>query len=469
MADTSQQIFTVGELTRAVKRSLEGAFGRVWVEGEISGFRRQASGHCYFTLKDATAQLSAVLFAGVQRGREISLADGQMVRVWGELTVYEPRGQYQLVVRQILPAGQGALMLRFEALKQRLAAEGLFDPARKRPLPLLPQRVGIVTSPTGAAIRDILAVVGRRFPNLHVVVAPVRVQGAGAAEEIAAALDQLNLLGAADTVRGPDSPCPPLDVLIVTRGGGSLEDLWAFNEEVVARAVTRSRIPVISAVGHEIDFTICDFAADLRAPTPSAAAEVVVGRKQDFEEALRGHAKAMTQVLRQQLAGLRSRVDNARVSHVFRAPRHAVERTAQRLDALDARLRGAVGNQMAAGRRRCDVAHARLLVQRGGRVPRVRAQIQELAVRLEHAAERACERRVQRVTSAARQLQALNPMAVLDRGYSLTRLADGALLRSVAQAAPGSRLVTRLADGEVASTTDLPCRQISRAGKSGVS
>ncbi|OGV74134.1 MAG: exodeoxyribonuclease VII large subunit, partial [Lentisphaerae bacterium RIFOXYA12_FULL_60_10] len=254
---------TVTELTRRIRAALEQGIGPVVVEGEVSNVRRPSSGHCYFTLKDETAQIAAVLFRGVLETLRIVPKDGLQVRVRGELTVYEKNGNYQILVRHLEETGRGSLQARFEQLKSRLQQEGLFDAARKRPLPVLPRHIGIVTSPTGAAIRDILQVLSRRFPNLHVLVAPVRVQGDGAAEAIAAAIDRLNQRA-------------DLDVLIIGRGGGSLEDLWAFNEEVVARAVFRSRLPVISAVGHEIDFTISDFVADVRAPTPSAAAEIVV-------------------------------------------------------------------------------------------------------------------------------------------------------------------------------------------------
>ena len=424
--DDARRVYTVAELTRLVKQTLEDEVGRVWVEGEISNFRRQASGHCYFTLKDERAQLSAVFFAGSQRGVAVPLSDGMQVRLYGELSVYEPRGQYQLIVRQVEAGGQGMLMARFEALKRRLQAEGLFDEARKRPLPLLPRHVGIVTSPTGAAIRDILNIVTRRFPNLHVLLAPVRVQGAGAAEEIAAAIDRLNArsaraVGEAD--RGPLDA--PLDVLIVGRGGGSLEDLWCFNEECVARAIARSELPVISAVGHEIDFTIADFVADMRAPTPSAAAELVVGRKEGFEKALRQQARQLRQTLRQRLTELRGRVETARASHIFHAPRHLVERAAQGLDALEMRLKQALSGATARQHRR----------------------VEECRARMTRAAPGELQRRQRQVAALERQLRALSPVAVLERGYSLTRSADGKLVRSVRQVAVGARLRTQVADG----------------------
>jgi len=446
--DDTRRIYSVAEVTRLVKQVLEDEVGRVWVEGEISNFRRQASGHCYFTLKDDRAQLSAVLFAGAAQAIKLPLADGLMVRAYGELSVYEPRGQYQLIVRRLEAGGQGALMARFEALKRALQAEGLFAAARKRPLPLLPRHVGIVTSPTGAAIRDILNVTTRRFPNLHVLLAPVRVQGAGAAEEIAAAIDRLNVLSARaaeDAAGGLLSA--PLDVLIVGRGGGSLEDLWCFNEEVVARAIARSAIPVISAVGHEIDFTISDFVADVRAPTPSAAAELVVGRKEDFAALLRMREKGLRQALRQQLTEVRGRLAAARASRALHAPRQAVEHAAQALDGLEVRLKQALSGASGRARRRCDAVHARLALLRGNRLQAVAGRLEALNRQLSRAAPEVLNRRRRQVEALERQLRALSPMAVLERGYSLTRDADGRLVRATRQVAPGARVRTQVADG----------------------
>ena len=419
----ARRVYTVAELTHLVKQTLQDEVGRVWVEGEITNFRRQASGHCYFTLKDERAQLSAMLFAGAQRSNRLPLADGMLVRLLGELSVYEPRGQYQLIVRQVEAGGQGLLMARFEALKRRLQAEGLFEAARKRPLPRLPRHVGIVTSPTGAAIRDIINIITRRFPNLHVVLAPVRVQGAGAAGEIVAAIEHLNALSArAQPGEAGTLLTAPLDVLIIGRGGGSVEDLWCFNEECVARAIAASALPVISAVGHEIDFTISDFVADVRAPTPSAAAELVVGRKEDFEEALRHQARNLRQTLRQRMTELRGRLETARASHVFHAPRHAVERAAQAMDALEVRL--------------------------------TRAMPLEL------------QRRQQQVAALDRQLRALSPVAVLERGYSLTRAADGKLVKSVRQVPAGARVRTQVADGVFESIVEgAPAFRVPGSGK----
>src|SRR2546428_3344102 len=271
-----RMLYTVSALTALLRVHIESAFSDVWVEGEVSNLRIPTSGHAYFTLKDASSQIRAVLFRSVGRSQRFALQDGLQLVCRGRLTVYEPRGDYQVIVEYAEPKGVGALQLAFEQLKARLAAEGLFDQARKRPLPFLPRRIGVVTSPTGAAIRDIVQVAHKRDPGVTIVLDPVAVQGESAAGEIARAIEELNEMGG-------------FDVLIVGRGGGSLEDLWPFNEEIVARAVAASRIPVVSAVGHEIDFTIADFVADMRAPTPSAAAELVVRDRVDLPKRLAGH------------------------------------------------------------------------------------------------------------------------------------------------------------------------------------
>src|SRR5450759_3248812 len=268
-----RKVLSVSELTETVRTLLEKQIGSVWVSGEITNLRSQSSGHIYFTLKDASAQLNCVLFSREKVPHRELLADGQKVLLQGDVTVYEARGQYQLIVRAVELQGVGALQIAFEKLKQKLAAEGLFAPERKRPLPKYPQRIGLVTSPTGAAIRDVLHVVQRRNPGLEIILVPCRVQGEGAAEEIAAAIRLLNEFNSTQLAIGDRQSA--MDLILVTRGGGSLEDLWAFNEEVVARAIFESALPVVSQVGHEIDFTISDFVADMRAATPSAGAEII--------------------------------------------------------------------------------------------------------------------------------------------------------------------------------------------------
>src|SRR3954463_7745813 len=269
----TSKVFTVAELTRQIRGALETRFGAVWVQGEISNYRPQPSGHRYFTLKDQRAAISCVIFRNTLPPNAPPIADGAQVQLYGNVSVFEARGQYQLNVQILQTRGAGLLQAKFEALKRTLEAEGLFDPARKRPLPKFPKRIGIVTSPSGAAIRDILNVLGRRAPNVEVLISPVRVQGVGAAAEIATAIRELST---------PNKAWEPLDLIVITRGGGSIEDLWEFNEQIVARAIFHSEIPIVSAVGHEIDFTIADFVADLRAPTPSAAAELIAPDSTDL-------------------------------------------------------------------------------------------------------------------------------------------------------------------------------------------
>ena len=411
-----RKIYRVGEITRLIRVALENEFGSVWIEGEISNLRRPSSGHLYFTLKDESAQIAAVFFKGAQRGLAFALKDGVKVRMFGEISVYEASGQYQVIVRKVEEAGKGSLQEAFEALKKKLAAEGLFDASRKKPLPVLPRHVGIVTSPTGAAIHDILSVLSRRFPNLHIVIAPVKVQGGEAAGEIAAAIDLFNERGG-------------IDVMIVGRGGGSLEDLWCFNEEVVARAIARSRIPVISAVGHEIDFTISDFVADLRAPTPSAAAELMVGRKAAFEEQLQQVGARLVRCLRERALELRNRVTAAGRSYVFREPRNLVRQFVQHIDAL----------------------RASLLTGLEGAARERRVRLDSLGLRLAHGVELKTGALRQDVRRIASQLRALSPLAVLDRGFSITRLKGGAIIRDAADVGAGAVLQTQVARGVLES------------------
>ena len=400
-----RRVFSVGELTHRIKATLENEIGTVWVEGEISNFSRPASGHLYFTLKDRDAQIRCAMFRGNQTRLKFAPKDGLRVCLNGELSVYPPRGEYQLIVRAMEEAGTGNLHEQFEKLKAKLQAEGLFDAARKKKLPKLPQRIGIVTSPTGAVIRDMLNVLGRRFPNLVIRLLPVKVQGDGAAQEIAAAIDLFNELGG-------------VDVLIVGRGGGSLEDLWAFNEEIVARAVARSTLPIVSAVGHETDFTICDFVADLRAPTPSAAAELVVPNKRDLEETLRGHARHLGAALENSVLALKNRYVRASRSYVFREPHHLVRN----------------------GRQRVDTARDKLAVLLRRAFEQRQQRVDELAMRLGHAGERQTQSALERLRRAEAQLRALSPTAVLDRGFSITKTADGRIVRKPEDVKRGDRL-----------------------------
>src|SRR5881227_792332 len=304
-ADFFQQtakVFTVSELTRNIRGTLETKFGAVWVQGEISNYKMHASGHQYFTLKDQRAQISCVIWRNTMAPLRQPLADGAQVQVYGTVTVFEARGQYQLNVQILQPRGIGLLQAKFEALKRKLEAEGLFAPERKRPLPKFPRRIGIITSPTGAAIRDMLNVLSRRAPCLQILINPVRVQGTGAAQEIAVAIRELAM---------PSEAWQPLDLVVVTRGGGSIEDLWEFNEEIVARAIFNSAVPIVSAVGHEIDFTICDFVADLRAPTPSVAAELIVPDIIDLQRQIDGYTRALARQLLNWVRDAQQRLDHA--------------------------------------------------------------------------------------------------------------------------------------------------------------
>ena len=408
---------SVTELNRRIKGLVEREFGTLWIEGEVSNFRPAASGHIYFTLKDEGSQIPVAFFKGAQRGFRLTLRDGMKVKVFGEVTLYLERGQHQIIAKMIEEAGKGDLQRAFEELKARLQAEGLFDAARKRPLPFLPRHLGIVTSPTGAAIRDMLTVLDRRFPNLHIVVAPVKVQGDGAAAEIAKAIDVLN--------RRED-----LDVLIVGRGGGSIEDLWAFNEEAVARAIARSRLPVISAVGHEIDFTISDFVADLRAPTPSAAAELVVKPKADLEEELRTFSRCLGQALERRVLQLRNRLVRAAHSYVFREPGHLMRQHRQSIQNVRLRLVAALRGEYIQRQQRVDGAQTALLNA-------MKSRLREHRLRLD---------------GLSAQLRALGPHAVLERGYSITRTKDGRVITDPRDVQTGQELETLLARGSITST-----------------
>src|SRR5216110_3000444 len=299
----TSKIFTVSELTRNIRGTLETKFGAVWVQGEISNYKMHPSGHQYFTLKDQRAQISCVIWRDTIAPPRQPLVDGTQVQVYGTVTIFEARGQYQLNVQVLQPRGVGLLQAKFESLKRKLEAEGLFAPDRKRPLPKFARRIEIVTSPSGAAIRDMLNVLCRRAPWLQILIDPVRVQGAGAAQEIAVAIRELGT---------PNEAFAPLDLIVVTRGGGSIEDLWEFNEEIVARAIFNSTVPIVSAVGHEIDFTICDFVADLRAPTPSAAAELIVPDVIDLHRRIDGCAHALARLLLNRVRDAQQRLDHAR-------------------------------------------------------------------------------------------------------------------------------------------------------------
>jgi exodeoxyribonuclease VII large subunit len=436
----TRKIFTVSELSQGIKNLLEQEYPDVWVTGEVSNFRAAGSGHLYFTLKDAAAQLRAVCFRNQARYLKFKPQDGISVIARGHLSVYEARGEYQLYVEYLEPAGLGALQLAFEQLKQKLAAEGLFELARKKPLPLLPRAIGVVTSPTGAVIRDILRILRRRFRNMNVLIYPVKVQGEGAAEEIVEGIKYFN--------REQN-----VDVMIVGRGGGSLEDLWAFNEEAVARAIAASGIPVISAVGHETDFTIADFIADLRAPTPSAAAELVVHRKQDFLTELENRARRMAQIIRLQLSEARQRLTELRMHHAFQTLATRLAERAQRVDDAVAALERSI-------RSRFNVARQEWLRSSAGVVRYdfrrllglKRAALDDRWGRFDAALRRFLTERRNRLAQVEAILKERSPLTILQRGYSITRDAAGKIIRDAEAVALGSDISVRLARGELAAT-----------------
>jgi len=429
-------VCTVSELVLRIKETLEDRFPAVWVEGEISNLRIPSSGHVYFTLKDDGAQLRCVLFRS--RGRRVAFQpeDGMQVLAFGGLDVYAARGEYQLIVELLEPKGVGALQLAFEQLKRRLEAEGLFEAGRKRALPPFPRTIGIVTSPTGAAIRDMLHVIGRRFADLRVLITPVRVQGEEAPGEIVRALRDLQEV-------------PELDVVIVGRGGGSIEDLWAFNDERVARAISACRVPVISAVGHETDFTIADFVADLRAPTPSAAAEVVVREKLHVIRALCDMYDTLKQAMAARLARERQRIDSLGRRRVLTDAARALRDWHRRLDELSTRLALGVRANRRLGEHRLSLARNALRsLNPVARIANGTVVLAQLRVRLASAGANRAKTARHRLDAAVGQLDSLSPLAVLGRGYSLTRLLpSGAIVRSAAQTRPGDAIEILLREG----------------------
>lgn len=436
METSPRRILTVSELTVLIRDRLEQAFPDVWLEGEVSNLRAPSSGHLYFTLKDQASQIRAVLFRTQAQRLRFSLKEGLQVVVRGRLSVYEPRGEYQVVLETLEPKGLGALQLAFEQLKERLAREGLFDESRKRPLPFLPRSVGVVTSLSGAAIRDILVVLGRRCPLVRVLIFPVPVQGEGAAERIAEGIRTLSRSGR-------------VDVLIVGRGGGSWEDLWSFNEEVVVRAIAESAVPVVSAVGHEIDYTLADFAADYRAPTPSAAAEAVAPVLSDLVQTLR-HLSA------RQLQAMRMRAKLARhdaKSHAESLPglRLRIQREAQRLDDLAGQLGFRLNASLAAGRHRVMMARHEL----DGRSPHARVRgawvlVSQLIKRAEQRVVGLQVLKRQAVRALAGTMDGLSPLAVLGRGYSIVQTVPGGrIVRRSEDVSVGEDIRARLARGQL--------------------
>jgi exodeoxyribonuclease VII large subunit len=436
-APPQRRIFSVGELTAVVRGLLEDVFGDCWVSGEISNCRRAPSGHFYFTLKDAEAQLKCVCFRQNAIYLKVKPQDGLEIVARGRLSVYEARGEYQLYVEAIEPRGYGALQLAFEQLKKKLDAEGLFDQDRKRPLPRFPRRVGIVTSASGAAIADMVRILERRCPGLHILLYPVQVQGEGAAGEIARGLRWFSQSG------WPD-------VVIAGRGGGSLEDLWAFNEEIVARAIAECSVPVVSAVGHQTDFTIADFVADLRAPTPSAAAELVAPSIQALRAGVRGLDERLVQAMRYRVARSARRLVESGVERPAAIVRRRIQRLWQRNDELDLRLREViVGRIRGAEKRLRTIQHALAELDLRVRLARQRARLEKLGGALAPAMLRRIERSGARLSTFDRALASLSPVAILERGYAIVSDAENSIVRDAASTAPGQPLSVRLHRGRL--------------------
>lgn len=438
----TRRIWPVRQLVTEVRELIEQEYGDIWVEGEISNYRPAPSGHVYFTLKDADAQLPIVLFRRQAMLLRFRPEDGLHVLVRGRVSVYEQRGQMQLVAETMEPVGAGSLQLAFEQLKERLKAEGLFDASRKRPLPAFPRTVGIVTSPTGAVIRDFLNIAGRRHSGLSVLLFPVSVQGESAPAEVESAINELNTAGL-------------VDVIVLARGGGSLEDLAAFNSERVARAIAASRLPVVSAIGHETDFTIADFVADLRAPTPSAAAELITEAQHKVAEHLANLTHRLDRAARFQLLQARQHLTRLPVSRTEFRMSTLLMRLAQRLDDLGSRAEAVlVGRFRQQQRVLGDLAAAVLRHDPRQQLAQARERLQACRTRLDRSQEHQLHTHRASLSALNARLHSLSPLAVLERGYALVLNAEGSVIRSTAQVAVGDQLVTRLADGAIISRVE---------------
>ena len=435
-----RQVWTVRELTAALRTSLEREYGDVWVEGEVSNYRSAESGHLYFTLKDGEAQLRVVMFRSQARLLKFRPEHGMQVLARGRVTVYEARGDLQLSAEYLEPKGAGALQVAFEQLKARLQAEGLFEAARKRPLPALPRTIGIVTSPRGAAIQDILNILKRRHESVNVLIYPAQVQGETAAAEVAAGVKWF-------------TRAANVDVIVVARGGGSLEDLAAFNDEALARAIAASAIPVISAVGHETDFTIADFVADLRAPTPSAAAEIVIQSKRELEERVGALGQRLGRAARYRLLMARQELTELAQHGAFARMVELVRRRQQRLDELVFGLQQGFTADLAEQRRKLEVAAARLRTFDLRRVlAGMRREIEAGTGRLGAAARAFLLTRRAAAEKLGARLEELSPVKILDRGYALVFDASGALVKDAAQVKAGDEITARVARGTIAAT-----------------
>ena len=438
-----RDVFTVSRLNQTARRLLEQGLPRIWIEGELSNIARPSSGHLYFTLKDSNAQIRGAMFRSRNQLLRFKPEEGMQVTVRAKISLYEPRGDYQLIAEYMEEAGDGVLQRAFEALKRKLDSEGLFDPARKRALPALPARIGVITSPSGAAIHDVLSVLGRRFPAIPVIVYPVPVQGKDAGREIAAMLETV-------TRR---NEC---DVLILTRGGGSLEDLWAFNEEIVARAIHACHIPMVSAVGHEVDLTIADFVADRRAPTPSAAAELVSPDQAEWLEQLRVIESRLVRSMQQQTNDYRQRINWLQQRLQLRHPGQYLRQQAQRLDELEGRTRLAIKSYFNDLHAKLHAAYAALQqATPAHRIRRFELQYQALEQRMNAAVNSLLANRRNRLAVACKSLDTVSPLATLERGYAIvTRPGKKAIVRKASGIRRGDRIEARLAEGQLLCTVD---------------
>jgi exodeoxyribonuclease VII large subunit len=438
-----RDVYTVSRLNRSSRQLLEQAMPRIWIEGELSNLARPSSGHLYFTLKDSNAQVRGAMFRSRNQSLRFKPEEGMQVTVRAKVSLYEPRGDYQLIAEYMEEAGDGVLQRAFEALKLKLDSEGLFDPDTKRALPGLPGCIGVITSPTGAAIRDVLSVLRRRFPAIPVVIYPVPVQGKEAGRMIAAMLETAS----------QRNEC---DVLIVTRGGGSLEDLWAFNEEVVARAIHACNIPVVSAVGHEVDFTIADFVADRRAPTPSAAAELVTPDQAEWLQQLRALDARMLHRVKQQLSAATQEINWLQKRLLLRHPGQYLRQQAQRLDELEARYRLAISSRFSNLQAKLDALSASLKqATPAHRIRRYRFQHEALVQRMRTAARQLLSNRQSRFAVACKSLDTISPLATLERGYSIvTRARDNTILHKATDIKTGEQVKAQLGKGQLLCSVD---------------
>jgi exodeoxyribonuclease VII large subunit len=436
-AKPKQTIWTVSQVSRSLKRLFEREVPALWVTGEIANFSNHRSGHVYFTLKDARTQISAAWFNAGGAARNLALRNGTAVEAFGRINIYEPGGSYQLVIDTLRPKGMGELQQKFELLKRKLYSEGLFARERKRRLPRLPRRVGVITSTDGAALRDFLQILDRRYRNMHVRIFPSKVQGDGCAADVAQGIRFFNDAAACD-------------VIVVTRGGGSIEDLWGFNDERLARAIASSRIPVISAVGHEVDTTISDLVSDLRAPTPSAAAELVVDARSNLQQQLGRSRDRMVSALRFRLEHARRRLQAAANHHVLREPRHVLRQYQQRVDHLDQRLRSGLQRRQQYEHQRLAHLRARLLLRSPQRqLNEARLRVATLHERAQRCLQVHLQQRGDQVARLHGQMRALSPLNVLDRGYAILLDADGHAVRDSQSVPVDSTLRGLLAKGEL--------------------